>query len=480
MAETDSDYGRKGTLERLGKGMVFQLFVLLKTAQNYPEGHVAINVPAEKLLNSVREISRLNEEATVRCRHGYLALGEVRLKGEAIGIDAFTFTMGEMRRYHIGSMHFYPEVTAGELARFAYLLREVEPLPTPQTFERLLELLPRRSVVSIELEMPAEDEWGERQDDVLSKDAKEKAKHIYFQTMTAVAEVMESAKMGQTLRLRKPKRAIQGMVDQLLLTETNLLGLTTLRCHDEYTYNHSVNVCILSLVIGQRVGLPKDKLCDLGMAAVFHDIGKADIPLEVLNKPADFTREEWELMQKHPLLGVKMLMQLKGLDALSARIITGAFEHHLNYDLSGYPNIPDYKRQTLFGRIIAIADCYDGFTSSRVYSRVPYPPDRALKLMLLRAGKAYDPLLMKLFVNSIGVYPIGTLLMLNTRELAVVIENNPDPSKWNLPRVKIIADSGGHEIDGEILDLALPMAGRSISETLDPNRHRFDISRYFT
>jgi HD-GYP domain-containing protein (c-di-GMP phosphodiesterase class II) len=463
---------------RIGKTLVAQLFVLLKTAQNYNEGHTAINTPVANILQATREIHRRNEEASIRIQGGYLLLGELRLKPDSAGFDAFMFIMGEMKRYFIGSINFNAAASAEEIGRFAYVIKEIEPLPSPQTFQQIIEKMHQRMIVNIELESLSEDEEFTRIDEPLLKDSAERSKKIYYQTIHAVSEVMDSAKMGQTLRLRKSKRVVQTMIDQLLAAETNLLGLTTIRGHDEYTYHHSVNVCILSLAIGQRIGLPKTKLCDLGMTALFHDIGKADIPLHILNKPGEFTGEEREIMQRHPLFGVKKLMKLKGLDALSARIITGAFEHHLNCDFSGYPKVP-YKRMSLFGKIISIADCYDGLTSARVYSMVPHPPDRALKLMLAKTGKVYDPILMKVFINCVGIYPIGTLLLLNTRELAVVMENNPDPEKWNTPKVRIITDRQGNELaDGRLADLADPQNG-AIVKTLDHNRYKIDLSRYF-
>lgn len=463
---------------RIGKVLVTHLFVLIKTAQNYPEGHGAINAPVAQLVNVALEVHRRNEEASIRLKGGYLLLGELRLKPDAAGFDAFMFTLGMMKRYFIGSINFGPSVTAAEIGGFAYVLKEVEPIPSPQTFQKIVDRMRQRMIVNIELECLTEEEAFEEPDSSEIKDSRATARKIYFQTMNAVSEVMDNAKMGQTLRLRKSKRVVQGMIDQLLAAETNLVGLTTIRCHDEYTYSHSVNVCILSLAIGQRIGLSKPKLCELGMAALFHDIGKSEIPVEILNKPSEFTAEEWGTMQRHPLLGVKKLMKLKGLDALSARIITGAFEHHLNCDCSGYPKVP-CRRMSLFGRIIGIADCYDGLTSSRVYSRVPYQPDKALRFMLAKAGKAYDPVLMKVFVNCVGIYPIGTLLALNTRELAVIMENNPDPGKWELPRVRIISDASGREVEGEFADLTDPKSGRSIAGVLDPNRYRIDLSRYF-
>ncbi|HLO25712.1 MAG TPA: HD-GYP domain-containing protein [Geobacteraceae bacterium] len=466
-------------LAKMGKALVIHFFVLVKTAQNYKEGHAALKAPIANVLNTVREIQRKNEEATITVKRGYLLIGEVRLKPDATGMEAFNFVMGEMKRYLIGSIGFLPPVTAEELEKFVYIFNEIEPIPSPQTHVKFLERMQHRMVFNIELETLGEDdEEFDEFDEAALTDKKVRSRKIYSQTINAVSEVMENAKMGQTLRLRKSKRVVQGLIDQLLAAETNLVGLTTIRCYDEYTYNHSVNVCILSLAIGQRIGLSKQKLCELGMAALFHDIGKSEIPLAILNKPSEFSREEWEIMQKHPLLGVKKLMKLKGLDALSARIIAGAFEHHLYCDFSGYPRLP-YKRLSLFGRIISIADCYDGVTSSRVYSRIPHSPDKALRFMMSRAGKIYDPILMKLFINCIGIYPIGTLILLNSQDLCVVIENNPDPEKWNQPRVKIIADAKGQEVNGEVIDLADPKCSLSVKETLDPNQYKIDVSSYF-
>ena len=466
-------------LARMGKALVIHFFVLLKTAQNYKEGHAALNAPLNNVLNAIREIHKRNEEASIVVKRGYLLIGEVRLKPDSAGLEAFNFVMGEMKRYLIGGLCFQPAVTAEEIQKFVYIFNEIEPIPSPQTYVKFLERMQQRMIFNIELDTLGEDddEYDEFDESELT-DKKVRSRKIYSQTISAVSEVMENAKMGQTLRLRKSKRVVQGLIDQLLAAETNLIGLTTIRCHDEYTYNHSVNVCILSLAIGQRIGLSKQKLCELGMSALFHDIGKSEIPLAILNKPSEFSREEWEIMQQHPLLGVKKLMKLKGLDALSARIITGAFEHHLYCDFSGYPRLP-YKRLSLFGRIISIADCYDGVTSSRVYSRIPHAPDKALRFMMSRAGKIYDPILMKLFINCIGIYPIGTLLLLDSQELCVVMENNPDPEKWNQPRAKIIADATGKEVSGEMVDLADPKCGRVVQETLDPNQYQINVSNYF-
>ena len=243
---------------RLGKTLVTRLFVLLKTAQNYTEGHAALNISLANVVKVIREIQKRNEEASLSIKRGYLILGELRLKPDSSGFEAFKFLMSEMKRYLIGGITFNGAVTAEEIGKFVFVFKEVEPIPAAQTFTNLLERMQQRLIVNIDLEMLGEDEQGyEEFDEIEITDTRVRSRKIYNLTVSAVSEVMDNAKMGQTLRLRKSKRVVQTLIDQLLSAESNLIGLTTIRCHDEYTYNHSVNVCILAAAMGQRIGLPK-------------------------------------------------------------------------------------------------------------------------------------------------------------------------------------------------------------------------------
>ncbi|HET6369592.1 MAG TPA: HD-GYP domain-containing protein, partial [Nitrospiria bacterium] len=354
-------------------------------------------------------------------------------------------------------------------------------LKSSDPFESLQQLLERSQITQITLS-PFEEEREGTMDPF--QDTKELAKTTYFKTVTAVSEVMQSVKLKQAVSFKKAKRVVQSMVDLILQEDSTLLGLTNLRCHDEYTYNHSVNVCILALAMGQRLGYNRRHLSELGMAALFHDLGKSEIPLEVLNKPAEFTEEEWNIMRRHPIFSVKELVRLKGINDLAIKVAIGAFEHHLNYDLSGYPRLASKRPVSLLGRIISIVDCYDALTSSRVYNRVPFPPDRALRFMLNKAGRAFDPVLIKIFVNAIGVYPIGTMVLLNTKEIGVVYASNPNPERGDRPKAKLVVDRMGREIDGEIVDLSEldPQTNnylRTITKTIDASKYKIDVSRYF-
>lgn len=266
--------------------------------------------------------------------------------------------------------------------------------------------------------------------------------------------------------------------------ESTLLGLTNLRCHDQYTHNHSVNVALLSMALGNRAGYPKAELADLGMAALFHDVGKCAISLDVLNKPGEFTKEEWDIMRTHPTEGVLTLIQLRGLGNVPARMASTSFEHHMNFDFSGYPKLAVPWTQSLSSRIVTIADCYDAMTSSRVYRREPMSPANVLKFMFNKSGQSFDPVLLKLFVNCVGIIPIGSLVMLESDELAVVMKPPADKANAERPLVKVIADAQGNlKEDGPDLDLNLQdntgAYPNRILRLVDNTEYKFDTSRYF-
>jgi HD-GYP domain-containing protein (c-di-GMP phosphodiesterase class II) len=460
----------------LGKRFLRAFFVLYKTCGAYAAGHPAFAQPLAEFAEVIREFERRREEALLGFHDDNLYVGERRLKPDAAGFDAFFTALRVLKRCGIGSVTFTGTAGPMELEAWFVMLREIDAAAPADPCGELRARIAAAGLGGIEVERPGEHAAAPAE---LSTDAKERAKGIYAQTMEVISDVMDHVKLGKALRLKRAKRVVQSMIDQLLAAEANLLGLTNLRCHDEYTYNHSVNVGILSIAIGQRVGIGKNRLVDLGMAAIFHDFGKSCIPLEVLNKPAAFDEQEWRVIRRHPVLGVKELLKLKGVDALTARIMQGTFEHHLNLDGSGYPHV-DYPRGvSLSGRIVAIADCYDALTSSRVYRRVAETPDATLRYILQKSGTLYDPILAKLFVNALGVYPVGTLCQLSSGELGVVMQCNPDPEQWERPRVKVIAAADGAAADGAEVDLAAAGVGVRIARTLDARRHGIDVARYF-
>jgi HD-GYP domain-containing protein (c-di-GMP phosphodiesterase class II) len=294
--------------------------------------------------------------------------------------------------------------------------------------------------------------------------------------------IMNKIKSGERSTLKRAKRMIESIVDNLVENESLLIGLTMIKDYDDYTYYHSVNVSILSMALGYKIGMDKKAIADLGMAALFHDMGKINVPEEILNKPTSFTDAEMEIMKQHPVWGLKSILNVKGFDINSIRSAIVAFEHHMHYNLTGYPSISNrnYKLD-LFSRIVSIADQYDAMTSSRVYARTPTPLNKALSIMLSRTKTQLDPYLTKVFINMVGVYPIGSLVVLNTGEMSIVYKSNPNPALTERPKVLVVIDYAGNRVRREVDLMEKDQNNNfknSIIKILDPYKYKINLSDY--
>ena len=286
------------------------------------------------------------------------------------------------------------------------------------------------------------------------KDLREKARNTYFHALTSVKDVVQRISFQGHAGVRKAKRMVQNMVDCLAQDESLFLCLSTIKDYDDYTYSHSVNVAVLSLCLGNRIGFSRTSLEHLGICGLFHDLGKVEVPYEILNKPGKLTQDEWQQMQNHPMASVRQILRLHASHDLKSKIVLAPFEHHIKYDLSGYPHILFKNKVSLFGRILQIADVYDAITSPRAY-RVSYlSPDQAICFMMKGAGKDFDPVLVKVFAIMMGTYPVGSLLELDTGEMGIV-SDYPMESGGHLPRVLLLQkESDGSYKRGETIDLS--------------------------
>lgn len=270
---------------------------------------------------------------------------------------------------------------------------------------------------------------------------KEQARQLYKHTVSDLMEVAAKVSRKSVSGVRKARRLVQSMADMIMEEESLFLGLTTIRDYDDYTYTHSVNVALLSMILGRHIGLSKVHIEHLGICGMFHDIGKVEVSKEILYKTGKLDNTETSQMRKHPLTGVLRILKLNAPHALKSRIVLGPFEHHLNYNLTGYPKIIYSKKQTLFGRILQIADSYDALTSHRVYRTREFVPTEALSLMWSKAGKDFDPILLKIFINMMGLYPIGSVLKLDTGEV-VLVKDYPDETERTRPLVLVMEKDG--------------------------------------
>lgn len=473
----------------LGFQLITQLNTLIKTSRIHGRTNAALDKPVETMLTLIQTLAH-DQPVTLRLQNDFLFLGESHLKVNAQQMTVVASIIDALNKWKIGGLTFSSTASSQDLREFAYLFISLD--PTTKSVEDFRQELKQHHITSIQLEDPRELTLKDNLDTAgtiengtdLKSSHKAKSKSAYGKAGAAVGNLTQSVRDGGTLNFKQAKRAIQNIVDLMMQDESTLLGLTTLRCHDQYTHNHSVNVALLSIALANRVGYPKVELADLGLAALFHDMGKSTIPLDVLNKPGEFTEDEWAAMRNHPTEGVLSLAQLRGITNLPARMAAASFEHHMNLDYSGYPKLKTPWKLSLTGRILTIADCYDAMTSSRVYRREPMSPSKVLNIMFGKSGKSFDATLLKLFVNCVGIVPIGSLVVLDTDELAVVLKPAVEKTDAERPLVKVITDVQGNPIDnGPELDLTeKDDAGQyrnSIIRLIDNTEYKFDTSRYF-
>jgi HD-GYP domain-containing protein (c-di-GMP phosphodiesterase class II) len=487
-------------LAMLGIQLVTQLNVLIKTSRIHGRMNAALDKPVDSMLTLVKTLAS-DHPVVLRLQNDFLFLGDSHLKMSSQQMAVFASIIEALNKWHIGGVSFASTAESKDFREFAYLFVSID--PEKHALPDLQEALQAAGVKGIELEEPRVLQLHQVDDSNRTgsttgshsgassngpEDPKKKSKALaksgYAKAATALGDLVKNTRGGGTVSFKQAKRAIQNIVELMMKDESTLLGLTNLRCHDQYTHNHSVNVSLLAMALGNRAGYPKIELADLGLSALFHDVGKCAISLDVLNKPGEFTQEEWAVMRSHPIEGVFTLVKSRGIGNVPARMAAASFEHHMNYDFSGYPKLRVPWTQTVASRIITIADCYDAMTSSRVYRREPMSPANVLKFMFGKSGQSFDPVLLKLFVNCVGIVPIGSLVRLDSGSLAVVLKPAADKTNAERPLVKVITDEGGAPVeDGPELDLtAQDEAGNyshSILQLVDNAEYRFDTGRYF-
>ena len=469
-------------VQPLGRAFVVAFHAASQSLRIYPLENATVQNALAEMYKVVRRLIEREGIFELRLAGDFLFVNDARLRLELSDYAAFSYVIGSLDRHGIGNVEFSQAVTVRDLAPFMSLLLQ-EGDGSDAAYERFQQRLAASGTTSITLEPMRGVEQPEDADD--EDRQKEAAKLTYFQSVHAAKEVLGDMRLGRAVNLRRVKREVQSIVDQVLNNETSMLGMTALRDYDEYTFTHCVNVCIISVIIGQKLALTKVQLYELGLGALFHDLGKQRIDEAVINKPGGLTEEEWALMQRHPTEGVLALFGMRGMAEVPYRAMLLAYEHHMKIDQSGYPRNVRPRKPTLFSNIVAVADGFDAATSKRSYQQQPWGADEVLREMRENPRRGYDPLLVKALINVTGVFPVGTLAILDTHELAVVTKRHPDPTKVHQPLVTIISDAGGTmlaepvEVDLSEVDPATGSPRRAIIKTTDPDRYGIRVSDYF-
>ena len=460
-------------LQKQGQKLLATFYAALQGLKLFPLENQTVQKALEDLHTAADAVLEREGEIEIGLVGDFIFINEVRIRLDLSTYAAFSMVSNSLDSHGVGTVVVNPGIERDEWPPFLSLLLQKPSGDQPfASFVKRLQATPAEHIeVGPERERAALEEDEEQ--------AKERAKRAYFQTVEVAKNVLGDTRLGRSVNARRVKRAVQSIVDQVLTNETSIMGMTALRDYDDYTFTHCVNVCIFAVVLGQKLGLNKLQLYELGLGGLFHDIGKMRIDEAITNKPGALTEEEFEEMKQHTTEGLLALFNMHGFSEVPFRAMLMAYEHHMKVDLSGYPENKRDRDPTLFPRIIAVADGFDAATSNRSYQSVPWRPEEALKEMRDNEKRGYDPLLVKALINVTGIFPVGTLVILDSHEMAVVTAPNPDPAKMNQPMVKIIYDAKGVPLPDPVTVNLGAEEDRRIIKTTRPEKYDIDVGAYF-
>ena len=476
----DSERGSDAFVRQKGRDLLLAVYGAARALKLYPAENAVVQKALAELSELAAELHRRERELELRASGEFIFVNSTRLRLEMDNYASFSRVLGLFREGGVGSCTMTAAATPRDWTVFLSLLQSGSGTDIEERNLEITERLHAAGVTVFELGPPVgvdDDEFRER--------AKEAAKRVYAQSVAASKDVIGSVRMGQSPNLKKIKRVVQGIVDQILNEETSLIGLTTLRDYDEYTFVHSVNVCIFSVALGRKIGLGRRQLYELGVAALLHDIGKSRVPVSIITKPAGLDDDEWAQVRAHPWLGALTLFGVRGQSDLPYRAIIVAHEHHMKTDLTGYPRVLRQREMSIYSKIVAVADGFDAATTRRAYQSEPFSPADVLREMRENPRRGMDPVIVKAFISMVGHYPVGTLVILDTFELALVHAASPQPELISRPTVRIVSDAAGNLLfPGHLEDLSAkdPETGhfaRTIIKIADPQRYAIRVADYY-
>jgi len=462
----------------ISTGVLTAMYNALKSVQLYP---VENEIVGRSLLDLQKQVDRVFEREgglAVWVAGNYMFVNDVQVRLDLADYAVLSALREALRAHGIGRIQFESQVRKDDWLVFLVGLAST-PRPGAEPLESFRRRLDEGDVKRIRVGAPTALFTGDE-----NVEAVEAARRTYAYSVKAARDVMNNLVLGKAIGARRAERAVLRVVDQVMQDRASMLGMLALRDYDDHSLLHAVNVSILSVALGEHLGFGRKHLFELGFAALFHDIGKVLIPTTVLNKQSWLNEEEWRMVSQHPDFGLLMLFNLEGFDEPPYRAMLATYEHHMKTDLTGYPRVIRRRRQGLFARIIAITESYDTAISRHNKNYKAAPPDEAIRQLRESESSSYDPIVVRAFVNMMGIYPVSTLVILDTGELGVVVAPNPNPEAISRPLVRIVAGPDGKRMgDGPIRDLTEmdPDAGkpiRSIARSTDPDRYGINVADY--
>lgn len=296
----------------------------------------------------------------------------------------------------------------------------------------------------------AEDAWGRFPEPAVrgkSRVPRGAVRKSYRAAVLGTRSLLAATSLHDHMELKHAKRVVQPLVDGAFESEPVVVGLTSLGHHDEYTYAHAVNTCMVAVTMGHFLGLDRRALADIGVAALFHDVGKNTVS-HLITRPFDeFTEDERAAAERHPVEGAKLIARSTSLNATTLRCMRVALEHHMHPGGQGYPAVPKRWNTSLLSRIVAVADCYVSLQTYRSRHGANVTPYQALGMMLGPMRTSFDPVMLWAVVQSVGLYPPGQMVELSNGTIALVL--GPNPADVERPNVRVVARADARRLTPE-------------------------------
>ena len=296
----------------------------------------------------------------------------------------------------------------------------------------------------------AEDAWGRVPEPPVrgkTRVPRGAVRKSYRAAVLGTRSLLAATSLHDHMELKHAKRVVQPLVDGAFENEPVVVGLTSLGHHDEYTYAHAVNTTMVSVTMAHFLGLDRRALADIGVAALFHDVGKSAVS-DLITRPFDeFTEEERAAAERHPIEGAKLIARSTSLNATTLRCMRVALEHHMHPGGQGYPAVPKRWNTSLLSRIVAVADCYVSLQTYRSRHGANVTPYQALGMMLGPMRSSFDPVMLWALVQSVGLYPPGQMVELSNGTIALVL--GPNPADVERPNVRVVARADARRLTPE-------------------------------
>jgi HD-GYP domain-containing protein (c-di-GMP phosphodiesterase class II) len=474
MVTVTEDTSTRTLAGQVEEKLVNLFFVLYKNARIVDKNNPSFKRQCANFYELLQALFVESHEIAIKVIAGRYFVNHKLVRFDDRGLSGAAAIVAEWDSVGMGGISFHSEVTLEQIEHLFSFVASIK--PTVHNRQEMSEALKSYRQPSIRF-LSAKELASEvpTVTEEIRRHFRAAARTTFFRSMAVVEEVVAATAEGKEINTSKTKQIVRSLIEHIMNDEYSLLELATIKEFDDYTFAHSTNVCVYSLTLGVRLGLDRARLSQLGFSALFHDIGKVKLPADLIHKPDAYDENDWLQMQQHPLLGAKTILRNLKFETHTARAARAAFEHHINADFTGYPMLRYRKRpHNLFSKIVSITDTFDALTSGRVYLKKAIPPDQVLKKMHYQMKVKFDPLLLKIFTDIIGIYPAGTLVLLTTDEIALVLTvNEKDKAR---PYVKIVGNREGLLETPEWVDLSLPeQAHRRIIRAIDPSRYGLDV-----